>query len=80
MLPEHIHQLLMHYEFTLGGERILKACLEWDMILKIGTNRSVHMGKEMASFGWLLIGNQNVLVLGAGPVNGVPMALSSTWA
>jgi hypothetical protein len=27
-LPEHIHQLLMHYEFTPGGERIMKACLE----------------------------------------------------
>ena len=27
-LPEHIRQLLMHYEFTPGGKRILKACLE----------------------------------------------------
>jgi hypothetical protein len=27
-LPQHIRRLLMHYEFTLGGEQILKACLE----------------------------------------------------
>jgi hypothetical protein len=26
-LPEHICRLLMHYEFTPGGERTLKACL-----------------------------------------------------
>jgi hypothetical protein len=36
------------------------------------------MGKEMASFGWVLIGNKNVLIRGAGPVNGVPMVQSST--
>jgi hypothetical protein len=27
-LPQHIRRLLMHYEFTPGGEQILKACLE----------------------------------------------------
>jgi hypothetical protein len=32
----------------------------------------------MASFGWVFIGNQNVLIRGAGPVDGVPMVLSST--
>jgi hypothetical protein len=48
------------------------------MILKLGTNGSYIMGKEMASFGWLLIGNQNVLIRGVGPVDGVPMVLSST--
>jgi hypothetical protein len=70
----------MHYKFTPGGERILKACLECDMILGIGTNGSFHMGKEMAFFRWLLIGNQNFLVQGAGPVDGIPMALSLTQA
>jgi hypothetical protein len=34
----------------------------------------------MASFGWLLIGHQNVLVCGAGPVDGIPLVLSSTRA
>jgi hypothetical protein len=77
-LLQHTWRLLMHYEFTPGGERILKACLEWNMILKLGTNGSYIMGKEMASFGWLLIGNQNVLIRGVGPVDGVPMVLSST--
>jgi hypothetical protein len=28
----------------------------------------------------LLIGNQNVLICGAGPVDGIPLVLSSTWA
>jgi hypothetical protein len=50
------------------------------MILKLGTNGSYNMGKEMASFGWLLIGNQNVLIREAGPVDGVPTFLSSTRA
>jgi hypothetical protein len=27
-LPEHIRRLLMHYQFTPGGERTLKACLK----------------------------------------------------
>jgi hypothetical protein len=79
-LLQHIRRLLMHYEFTLGGEQILKACLEQNMILKLGTNGSYNMGKETASFGWLLIGNQNVLIRGAGPIDGVPTVLSSTRA
>jgi hypothetical protein len=77
-LPEHICRLLMHYEFTPGGERTLKACLERNMLLKLETDGSYNMGKETASFGWVLIGNKNVLIWGAGPVNGVPMVLSST--
>jgi hypothetical protein len=32
---------------------------------------------ETASFGWLLIGNQTVLVWGAGPVDGIPTVISS---
>jgi hypothetical protein len=52
----------MHYQFTPGGERTLKACLKWNMLLKLGTNGSDNMGKEMASFGWVLIGNKNVLI------------------
>jgi hypothetical protein len=68
----------MHYEFTPGGERTLKVCLERNMLLKLGTNRSYNMGKEMASFGWVLIGNKNVLIRGAGPDDGVPTVLSST--
>jgi hypothetical protein len=79
-LPQHKRRLLMHYEFTPGGEQILKACLERNMILKLGTDGSYNMGKETASFGWLLIGNQTVLIRGAGPVDGVPTVLSSTRA
>jgi hypothetical protein len=36
--------------------------------------------KETASFGWLLIENKNVLIRGVGPVDGIPLVLSSTWA
>lgn len=40
----------------------------------------MNLWKGTASFGWLLIGNQNVLVRGAGLVDGVPVVLSSTRA
>jgi hypothetical protein len=79
-LPIHIQRLLMQFEFVPGGERTLKHCLENNKILKIGTDGSVNLGKETASFGWLLIGNKNVLVRGSGPVDGVPDVLSSTRA
>jgi hypothetical protein len=79
-LPEHINQLLMHVKFTPGGKRILKACLEKNMILKIGTDGSFFRGNETASIGWVLVGNQNVLAHGAGPVNGIQSLLSSMRA
>jgi hypothetical protein len=79
-LPEHIQQLLMHIEFMPGREKTLQQCLEKNMILKVGTNGSLNLSKGMASFGWLRIGNQNVLVQGAGPVDGVPSVLSLTRA
>ena len=50
------------------------------MILKLGTDGSFHQEKEMASFRWVLLGNQILLVAGAGPVNGVPSMMSSTRA
>jgi hypothetical protein len=49
-------------------------------LLKISTDGSFNQQKETASFGWLLIGHQNVLVCGAGPVDGMPSVLSSTRA
>jgi hypothetical protein len=70
----------MHFESTPGGEQMLKHCLANDRILKIGSDGSLNLRKETASFGWLLIGNKNVLVCGAGPVDGVPTLLSSTRA
>jgi hypothetical protein len=59
---------------------MLMHCLKNDKPLKIGTDGSLNLQKETASFGWLLIGNQNVLIHGAGPVDGVPSVLSSTRA
>jgi hypothetical protein len=70
----------MQYKFVLGGEQTLKHCLANNRILKIGTNGSVNLRKETASFGWLLIGNKNVLVHGSGPIDGVTDVLSSTQA
>ncbi len=77
MLPKHIQWLLMHVEFVLGREQMLKHCLANSKILKIGTDSSFNMRIETASFGWLLIGNQTVLVWGAGPVDGIPTVISS---
>jgi hypothetical protein len=50
------------------------------MVLKIGTDGSFFRGNETASFGWVLIGNQNVLAHGAGPVDGIPSVQSLTRA
>jgi hypothetical protein len=68
----------MHIKFVPGGKDILKHCLKNDKPLKIGTDGSLNLQKESASFGWLLIGNQNVLIRGEGPVDGIPLVLSST--
>jgi hypothetical protein len=70
----------MHVKFILGGEDMLMHCLKHDKPLKIGADGSLNLWKETASFRWLLIGNQNVLICGAGPVDGVPSVLSSTRA
>jgi hypothetical protein len=70
----------MHFKFTPGSEQMLKHCLKNNMLLKSGTDGSYHMQLEMASFGLPLLGNQNILVQGAGPVDGVPSVLSSTRA
>jgi hypothetical protein len=79
-LPEHERRLLWHIEFAPGGESILKSCLQCNMILKLGTDGSFHQEKETASFGWVLLGNQTLLVQGSGPVDGVPSMMSSTRA
>jgi hypothetical protein len=39
---------------------------------------SVFLQNKTAAFGWVLVGNQNVLVHGARPVDGLPSVLSST--
>ena len=70
----------MPVEFTPGGECILKACLERNRILKIGTDGSFFRGNETVSFGLVLIGNQNVLAHGVGPVDGIPLVLCLTRA
>jgi hypothetical protein len=44
------------------------------------TDGSLHQEKETLSFRWLILGNQQKLVEGAGPVDRVPEYLSSTWA
>jgi hypothetical protein len=75
-LPDHIQWL----EFVPGGKDILMHCLKNDKPLKIGTDGSLNLRKGTASFGWLLIVNQNVLIRRAGPVDGVPLVLSSTRA
>jgi hypothetical protein len=75
----HAMTVSAYWICTPGGKQMLKYGLENNKILKCGTDGSLCLMKEMASFGWLLIGNHNVLVHGAGPVDGVPNVLSSTW-
>jgi hypothetical protein len=67
-LPDHIQRLLMHVKFIPGDEDMLMHWNKW----------SLNLWKETSSFGWLLIRNQNVLIRGAGPVDGLPSVLSST--
>jgi hypothetical protein len=52
-LPDHIQWLLMHIEFVLGGEDILKHCLTNDKPLNIRIDRSLNLWKETASF-WMV--------------------------
>jgi hypothetical protein len=66
--------------FLPGGE-----CTLWDFLhenkqLQAVSNGSLDQDAALASHGWLLIGNGNVLVQRAGPVDGVPDFISSTWA
>jgi hypothetical protein len=79
-LPEMQQRLLLQFEFVPGGERALCECLQSHRKLRLASDGSLDPHRELASFGWLLIGNGNVLVRGSGPVDGVPDLLSSTRA
>jgi len=79
-LPELERRLFHYLKFETDGERTLRDCLRQNKSLKIGTDGSLHQEKETSSFGWVLLGNQQKLVEGAGPVDGVPEYLSSTRA
>jgi hypothetical protein len=46
--------------------------------VKAASDGSLDKEEELGSFGWQLIGNGNVLVSGAGPVDGIPEYVSST--
>jgi hypothetical protein len=46
--------------------------------IRAASDGSLDLDEELASFGWHLIGKGNVLVKGAGPVDGVPDTLSLT--
>jgi hypothetical protein len=48
--------------------------------LRAASDGSFDPKMEIASFGWQLLGNGNILVRGAGPVDGIPDLLSSTRA
>jgi hypothetical protein len=64
-----------HRVYSWWRAQTLKHGLKNNMMLKIGTDGSFHMSLETASFGWLLIGNKNVLVQDAGLVDWVPSVL-----
>jgi len=73
-------RLLRQFEFTPGGERTLEECLRNNKKLRAASDGSLDPELRLASFGWLLLGNGNVLVRGSGPVDGIPDLLSSTRA
>ena len=79
-LPEITRRLLLSCEFVPGGERTLRECLANNSRLRAASDGSLDPDAEIASFGWQLLGNGNVLVRGAGPVDGAPDLLSSTRA
>jgi len=73
-------RLLRQLEFTPGGEQTLKECLRNNKKLRAASDGSLDPELWLASFGWLLIGNGNILVRGSGPIDGIPDLLSSTRA
>jgi hypothetical protein len=76
-----ITQRLLHQlDFVPGGKRTLRECLTTHHKLRSASDGSLDPKKAIASFGWQLLGNGNILVRGAGPVDGVPDLLSSTHA
>jgi ribonuclease HI len=79
-LPEITQRLMLSYEFVPGGERTLRECLANNSKLRAASDGSLDPDAELASFGWQLLGNGNVLIRGAGPVDGAPDLLSSTRA
>jgi hypothetical protein len=79
-LPEITQRLLTQLEFVPRGEQSLCDCLLGNHKLQAARDGFLNPKQELASFGWQLLGNGNVLVQGAGPVDGVPDLLSSTRA
>lgn len=80
-LPEQERRLFHRAKFKTRGERALRECLIQSINLKIRADRPLHKEKEASSFGWLLLGNKQKLVEGAGLVGGaLPEHLSSTRA
>ena len=79
-LPLVSQRLLYQVRFVPGGERALRECLQDNRKIRAASDGSFDPDTEMAAQGWHLIGNGNVLVEGAGPVDGIPEFLSSTRA
>jgi hypothetical protein len=79
-LPKITQRVLTQLEFVPGGEQCLRDCLADNRLLRAASDGSLDPVAELSSFRWQILGNGNVLVRGAGPVDGVPDLLSSTRA
>lgn len=77
-LPQMERRLLTRVHFVPGGKRVLLDCLREGKRLRIGSDGSLNPDSGMGSFGWLLIGKDQVLVEAQGPVDGAVDHLSST--
>ena len=78
--PELMKRLLKQILFVPGGEKMLWKCLSENHCLKAASDGLWDRHLELASFGWLLLGNGNVLVCGTGLVDGIADAMSSMRA
>ena len=79
-LPLVSQCLLYQVRFVPGSEHALQECLQENRKIQAASDGSLDPDDALASHGWLLIGNGNVLAEGTGPVDGIPEFLSSTRA
>jgi hypothetical protein len=79
-LPLVSQWLMYQIRFVPGGEHILWECLHENRKLHAASDGSLDLDAELASHGWHLSRNGNVLIQGAGPVDGVPEFISLHYA
>ena len=75
----HVPISLVPCEVCPWGQTCTSYMPDENQKIHIASDGSFDPDAELASHGWHLIGNDNVLVEGTGPLDGIPEFLSSTW-